>query len=482
MSSVRQKVALQFIVSNLALVANFVLTIVLARLLSPQDIGIFSMSAVLMAVAHVFRDFGVTSFIKREKELTPDSLSSALGVLLITSWSVAALMFLSAPYWAHFFHEARVVPVVQVLALGFVFIPFGAIPMAIISREMDVKKSATIGAVATVVYFGASVGLALAGFGPMTMAWANLINIIVTGAMARWALGRSLPWIPGFSQLKGIVHFGLGNLLTALLKAADNALPDILLGRWMTPTAVGLFSRANSTVNMVSTALLPTVNYFALPYMAKVHHANGPVAGEYLRATSLINSLILPALAAIAVLAHDIVSLLYGSTWLQAVPAVPWLCLAYAISSLFTLSAPVLTGVGKPYAAIGPNALLVVAKVACAVWLMDGTLGTFALAMALGQLLSVPYNLWIHARYLNLGWATWARSTIPVLAQALLVGGVCRGIREALPVSLTPLAAILVTSCSALVTLLASCFLLSLPMADELKRMQKKLVRRRQKT
>jgi O-antigen/teichoic acid export membrane protein len=480
-SSVRQKVALQFIVSNLALIANFVLTIVLARLLSPQDIGIFSMSAVLMAVAHVFRDFGVTSFIKREKELTPDSLSSALGVLLITSWSVAALMFLSAPYWAHFFHEARVVPVVQVLALGFVFIPFGSIPMAIISREMDVKKSAAIGAVATVVYFGASLGLALAGFGPMTMAWANLINIIITGAMARWLLGRPLPWMPSFRQIKGIVHFGLGNLLTALLKAADNALPDILLGRWMTPTAVGLFSRANSTVNMVSTALLPTVNYFALPYMAKVHHANGPVAGEYLRATSLINALILPALAAIAVLAQDIVSLLYGSAWMQAVPAIPWLCLAYAINSLFTLSAPVLTGVGKPYAAIGPNALLVVAKVACAAWLMDGTLGTFALAMALGQLLSVPYNLWIHERYLKLGWTAWVRSTLPVLAQALLVGGVCLGIREALPLDLASWAAILITGVGAFAAFLAGCFLLSLPIADELKRMHKALLRRQQK-
>lgn len=482
MSSVRQKVALQFIVSNLALIANFVLSIVLARLLNPQDIGIFSMSAVLMAVAHVFRDFGVTSFIKREKELTQDSLSSALGVLLITSWSVASLMFLSAPYWAHFFSEARVVPVVQVLALGFVFIPFGAIPMAIISREMDVKKSASIGAVTTAVYFGSSVGLALAGFGPMTMAWANLINIIITGAMARWVLGRPLPWMPGFSHLKGIVHFGLGNLLTALLKAADSALPDILLGRWMTPTAVGLFSRANSTVNMVSTALLPTVNYFALPYMAKVHHANGPVAGEYLRATSLINALILPALATIAVLAHDIVSLLYGSAWLQAVPAIPWLCLAYAVNSLFTLSAPVLTGVGKPYAAIGPNVLLVVAKVVCAAWLMDGTLGTFALAIALGQLLSVPYNLWIHERYLNLGWATWSRSTLPVLGHALLVGGVCLGIRGALPVGLAPWAAILITGVGAVAAFLAGCFLLSLPMADELKRMQKALLRRQQKT
>jgi O-antigen/teichoic acid export membrane protein len=481
-SSVRQKVALQFIVSNLALVANFVLTIVLARLLSPQDIGIFSMSAVLMTVAHVFRDFGVTAFIRREKELTPESLRNALGVLLVTSWSVAAAMYLSAPYWAYFFHEARVVPVVQVLALGFLFIPFGAIPMAIISREMAVGKSARITAVTTVVYFGASVGLALDGFGPMTMAWANLINILVTGAMARWAVARPLPWLPAFHQLKGIVHFGLGNLLTALLKAADSALPDILLGRWMTPTAVGLFSRANSTVNMVSTALLPTVNYFALPYMAKVHHANGPVAGEYLRATSLINALILPALAAIAVLAHDIVSLLYGSAWLQAVPAIPWLCLAYAINSLFTLSAPALTGVGKPYAAIGPNALLVVTKVACAAWLMDGTLGTFALAIALGQLLSVPYNLWIHERHLNLGWATWTRSTLPVLAHALLVGGVCLGIRKALPFGLAPWAAILITGVGVVAAFLAGCFLLSLPMADELKRMQKTLLQRRQKT
>ena len=481
-SSIRQKVALQFIVSNLALVASFVLTIVLARLLSPKDIGIFSMGAVLIAVAHVFRDFGVTAFIRREKELTPESLRNALGVLLVTSWSMAAAMYLSAPYWADFFREARVMPVVQVLALGFVFIPFGSIPMAIISREMAVEKSACITAVSTVVYFGVSVGLALAGFGPMTKPWANLVNIIVTGAMARWALGRPLPWLPGFRQTKGIVQFGLGNLLTALLKAADNALPDILLGRWMTPSAVGLFSRANSTVNMVSTALLPTVNYFALPYMAKLHHANGPVAGEYLRATSLINTLILSALAAIAVLAHDIVSLLYGSAWLQAVPAIPWLCLAYAVNSLFTLSAPALTGVGKPYAAIGPNALLVVAKIACAVWLMDGTLSTFALAMALGQLLSLPYNLWIHQRYLNLGWVAWARSTLPLLAQALLVGGVCLGIREALPVGLAPWAAILVTGVGALLAFLAGCFLLSLPMAEELKRMQKNLLRRQQKT
>ena len=477
--SVRQKVVLQFIFSNLALVANFVLSIVLARLLTPQDIGNFTMSAVHMAVAHVFRDFGVTAFIRREKELTPEILRNALGVLLITSWSVAAIMFLSAPYWAQFFHEARVLPAVQVLALGFVFIPFGAIPSAILSREMAVEKSAYVTAASTAVYFAASVVLALKGFGPMTMAWANLVNIIATGAMARWVVARPLPWLPGFRQLRDIIHFGLGNLLTALLKAADNALPDILLGRWMTPAAVGLFSRANSTVNMVGTALLPTVNFFALPYMAKVHHAHGPVAGEYLRASSLINALTLPALAAIAVLAHDIVSLLYGRTWLGAVPAIPWLCLSYAISSLFTLSAPALTGVGKPYAAIGPNAVLVVAKIACAIWLMDGTLYTFALAVALGQVLSVPYYLWIHERYLSLRWTVWFRSTMSLVVHALLVGCVCLGVRHALPQGLSPWATIMVTGVAALLAFLVGCFVLSLPMAEELRRMRQTLVQRR---
>ncbi len=471
MPSVRQKIALQFVVSNLALVANFGLSIVLSRLLSPQEIGIFSMSAVLIAVAHVFRDFGVTAFIKREKELTPTILRNAMGVLLVTSWTVAAAMFLSAPYWAHFFHEPQVVPVVQVLALGFVFIPFGAIPIAILARDMAVEKSALVTAVGTVVYFAASVILALQGFGPMTMAWANLVNIIVAGAVARAMVGHPLPWLPGFGQLHDIVHFGLGNLATALLKAADNALPDILLGRWLSPAAVGLFSRANSTVNMASTALLPTVNFFALPHMAKVHHAQGAVGTEYLRASSLINTLMLPAFATIAVLAHDIVLLLYGNAWLPAVPAIPWLCLSYAIGSLFTLSAPTLTGIGKPYAAIGPHAMLLLAKVLCAFWLMDGTLHRFAMAVAWGQLACVPCYGWIHRRYLGLHWRNWGRSTLPVGLQGVWVGALCLGLRQVLPDTTAPWLAITAIGAAAVLAGGIGCFVLPLPMADELRRM-----------
>jgi O-antigen/teichoic acid export membrane protein len=369
---------------------------------------------------------------------------------------------------------------VQVLALGFIFIPFGAIPMAILTRELAVEKTAYVTAASTVVYFITSILLALNGFGAMTLAWANLVHIIVAGAMARWMVARPLPWLPGLGEVRDIVNFGLGNLLTALLKAADNALPDVMLGRWMTPAAVGLFSRANSTVNIANAALLPTVNYFALPHLAKVHHAQGPVGGEYLRASSLINAMMLPAFAAIAVLAHDIVSLLYGQAWMAAAPAIPWLCLSYAVSSLFTLSTPALTGVGKPYAAIGPNTVVLLAKALCALWLMNGSLHNFALAMALGQLLGIPFYLWIHKRHLNLTWTAWGRSTVPLVAQGLLVGGICLATRQAVPQDIAPWVAILVTGACAALAFLVGCFALSLPMAGELRRMRKALAQRRQ--
>lgn len=471
MSSVRQKVALQFVVSNLALVANFVLTIVLAHLLSPRDIGIFSMSAVLMAVAHVFRDFGVTAFIKREKELTPESLRNALGVLLLTSWSVAGVMFLSAPYWADFFHEPRVVPVVQILALGFVFIPFGAIPMAILSREMAVEKSARITAVTTVVFIATSVVLALAGFGPTTMAWANLINIIVTGAMARWTLGRALPWLPAFGQNRGIVHFGLGNLLTALLKAADNAIPDVMLGRMQSAASVGLYSRANSTVNMVGTALNSSINFFAMPYMARIHHTAGAIDQEYLRATSLINAVLLPALATIAVLARDIVLLLYGNAWLGSVEAIPWLCLAFGVSSLFTLTTPALIAIGKPYTAITPLAVVLIGKVGFALLVFDGSLSSFALAMALGQLIGLPLYVYICRQYLGVGLQAWLSDTVQLLTLGLGVGAAGFLTRHFLPDGLSPAMVIGLAALPAAIAYWFACQALNLPIHHEMLRL-----------
>jgi len=459
-SIVRRKIAYQFLVSNISLVANFVLTVVLARLLTPEDIGIFSMSAVLVAIAHVFRDFGVSSFLKQEREITPTILSGSIGLLAASSFGMAALLYFSSNLWADFFGEPRVADVIKVLAIGFAFIPLGAVPQALLMREMDVLKSSWVTLFSTGIYFIVSITLALAHYAHMTMAWANLINIIVTGIAYNLVLGKSTSWIPTTHHWKKISTFGSGNLLASIIKSIDNAIPDVTLGKWSTASNVGLYSRANSTVNMVAALINPTIYFFAVPYLAKAHHAQGDISKEFLRGDSIIVCLLLPPLIGIAILAQPIVLFLYGAKWMPAAEAVPWLCLAAGVSTLFSVTAYAVTSKGKPYAIVPALLMTVLAKF-ISIWLFfDGSLAGFAKAIAIGQLAGLPLFVWVNWHYLNVQPVAWLLNVLRPLPIWLLVALSMLSIRHLLPADTAPLT-VLTLSGGVMVVVTASGYLIS---------------------
>lgn len=471
----RKKIAFQFLVSNMALVANFALTVILARLLTPTDIGIFSMSAVLIAVAHVFRDFGVTAFLKQEKTLSKEIMRGAIGLLVAASWTVAAVMYLSAPLWAAFFKEPKVSDVVEVLALGFVFIPLGAVPQALLVREMDVAKSAWVTLTTTTVYFVVSILLAYSDFKHMTMAWANLINIVVSGIAFNVVLKTRLPWLPSTYGWKRISSFGTGNLASSLLRALDNAIPDIALGKLSSPASVGLFSRANSTVNMIGTVLHPTIYFFALPFLARTHHAHGSLHKEFLKGSSIINCLMMPALIWIAIVAQDVVRILYGNQWLAASEAIPWLSLAIAATNIFVLSSQAVTGIGKPHAVIPAVVATLCFKGLLIYWLFDGSLKSFAMAIALGQVAAVPAFVWINVRYLKVPVIEWIINLCKPVP-AWLAGGVTLYlVHELLPTEWFLLARLSLSSAIFAAITLAMYMLLNIPIRDELIQLLQKL-------
>jgi O-antigen/teichoic acid export membrane protein len=407
MNSLRKKVGIQFLASNGALAANFVLSIVIARLLSPQEIGIFSMSAVLVAFSHVFRDFGVFSYIKRQPTLDPQTIRTATGILYVTSVVMAALLYASSWWWGRFFRVDGVREVVQILSIGFLFIPFGAIPAAVLSRSMEVEKAAKVTIFATAVYVCASISFALLGFSYTTMAWANLVNILAVGIGFHFVRPAGLPRRPSLQGWRKIIGFGSGTVLTSSLKALDNALPDVMLGRMGTPAHVGYFSRANSTVGIINSVLTPTINALALPYLAKTYHSNARLDIEFCRGTSYLTSLIWPALGFMLVMKNEVILTLYGSAWTGAVPAIAWLCGVVAIQTAFSLMPHALMGMGKPYATALPLGFALAFKFALALALFDGSLQSFAEAVLLGELLAIPLYVIVLKAQLGIGVRKW---------------------------------------------------------------------------
>jgi len=449
---VRKKILIQFLVSNLSTVATFALTVVLSRLLTPGEIGLFSMGAVLVGFSHVFRDFGVASYIKRQPELSPEVLRPAAGVLYTTCWSMAALLFCGSDLWAHFLGHPEVAKVVRVLAIGFLFIPFGALPQAVLGREMRIEISAYVTLTAAAAYVTASILFARAGFGYMTMPWANLVNILVTGIGFQLAKPRGIDTRPVFHGWGRVVGFGSGAVLEPALKALDASLPDVLLGRMATPSLVGLHSRANSTVGMINTAIGPSVQYFALPYLAKKFHEQAPLGDEIRRGMALLTGIVWPALAFTASLATVIVSFLYGPQWVPSAVAIPWLCLAAASACWFSLVAPALTGMGRPYLAALPLAISVTSKGCLAYALYDGTLGGFARGMGLGELLSIPFYLWLLQHFVQISPQSYLRAALPSAGVALAVAATCAAVVYWLPVGTSLPVLLLVAVLGCLVT------------------------------
>jgi O-antigen/teichoic acid export membrane protein len=443
MADLRRSLVINFLSSSGATFLQFVVSILLARILSPSDIGVYSMTVVFVNLAHVFRDFGVTSYLQREPDLTPEKIRSATGVVFTTSWIIATGLFLASGWLGRWFNEPGIVPVMRVLAAGFFFIPFGSITSALLARNFEAEKQAYVNAVGTISYCVSCLVLGYLGFGSMSLAYANLINIIACALAYIPLRPKNLPWLPAFDHWRGVAHFGIGSLVSSCVGALNNAIPDILLGKLGTARHVGLFSRANSTVTIFTYVAGSTVSYGAVSYLAQAHHRGDPLAPVLSRATALLTGVGWTALALTAVLGKDIVTALYGPKWLEGVPAILPLSVAAAVAMLFHYIPMAVTAIGRPYLSAVPIVVTLLARIGFGVLLFDGSLSGFAWALCLATIVTAPVVTRQQRRHFGFTTGAMLRAMLPSLIVALGMAVIAAMLAAVLPSSLVSMARLL---------------------------------------
>ncbi|RZA31336.1 MAG: hypothetical protein EOP92_31725 [Lysobacteraceae bacterium] len=443
MAILRRSLIINFFSSSGATILQLVVSILLARILSPAEIGVYSMTLVFVNFAQVFRDFGVTQYIQREAELTPEKLRAANGVAFTSSWLIASCLYLSSGVVGRWFAEPGITPVMQVLAMGFVLIPFSSITNAMLTREFAAEKQAYVNAAGTIAFCISCLVLAKLGFSSMSLAWANFINIVTSTVAFSLLRPRNLPWLPSFSHWRSIAHFGAGSLLSNSVSAINNALPDILLGKLGSASQVGLLSRANSTVQIFIYVAGSTVSYGAVSYLAQTYHRGESLVPVLRRATVLLTGVGWAALALTAVFGRDIMLALYGPTWLEAVPAILPLALAAATAMTFHYIPLAVTAIGRPYLSAAPVLVTLLARIAFGVLLYDGSLDGFAWALCLATLVTTPVIAFQQSRCLGLGTPSLLRALVP--SAVVAVGSAAAGalLMALMPAALSPLTRLL---------------------------------------
>lgn len=468
---VRRSLYITLLSSNASSVVMFALTLVLARLLSPADIGVFSVTVVFINIVAVFRDFGAGPYLVREKELTPAKIRSVLGLLLATSWVLAAVLVAASGPIARYYEQPAMADVLHVLTLSFLLVPYASVLSSLLMRDMQAGKTAIVNAASTAVYAATCLLLAWLDYGPLALAWANTANLL-TNILGFYLLRPAgTPLTPSFRGWRDPMRFGRGAIAGNLLNVTHNALPDLVLGKVQSAHAVGLYSRANGLVGLFQQVVGPAVSYNALPVIAQHHHANAPLGPLLSRTTSYLTGLAWPAYLVIAVFAEPIVRLLYGAAWVQAVPLVPILCIAAAVRIGYSLSQPGLLAIGRPYLmalAVGSN---LAARIVMLWWLGSNELWTFALALCIADVVSLPIPAWLMARHLGFPLRQSLSAHAASLAVTLACGGAAWLLHAWLPTTWPPIATVAVVSIVVGLTWLSAVSGLRHPLRDELLRL-----------
>ena len=422
MASFRKSLALNFASSSGATAVQFLVSLVIARILSPAEIGIYSIAVVLVNIAHVFRDFGVSTYLQREDDLTEGKVRSAIGVAYAIAWTIALALLAGSNWAAQYFGYAEIKPVMQILAVTFLFIPFSSVALALLLRDYDARGIALGTLWGTLAHTVTSLTLALAGFGAASLAWANLANVAATGLCYLWLRPANMYYLPRLGDVGGIVRFGSGALFANLVKSVNDALPDLVLGKLGSARQVGLVSRANSTVHLFLYIAGSAMTFGSQTYLAKAHHAREPLEPILYRAIALVTAIGWPMLAVTAVAADEVIVGLYGPTWLAAAPAVVPLALMTAIELVFHYKVAAFNAVGRPYLASIPLMVTAGARVGLAVALFSGSIVSFGWALMLATLITAPVWLVLQKMYLGCRPGALARQLAPSAALALVAG------------------------------------------------------------
>jgi O-antigen/teichoic acid export membrane protein len=343
----KSDIKISFATQYVELVIQFLAVLALARILSPEDIGAYSVAAFLMTLLHAFRDFGVVQYIIQERELTTQKIRSAMGVAILLAAAVALLMFASSGFVARFYDNPSLEQILVVMAASFAISPLGSLLVGIFRRESHLRKVFCAKIVSVLCHATVALLLAMNDFGALSLAWANFAGILSFGVVTTLMRPKGLPWLPQFSNIKDVLSFGS---IATLGNAANNAgtnVPDIVLGKVMDMAAVGYFSRANGLVQLftklISGALLPLV----LPHFSDIRRQGKEAAPYYISSVQYLTAFSWPFFAVMMLLAQPIVLTLYGPQWYPSVPVVELLCVAGALASLSAFAAHAMVANGE---------------------------------------------------------------------------------------------------------------------------------------
>lgn len=328
-------------------VSRSVFTIVLARLVGPDDFGIAAQAMVYIGIASLLLDQGFSSALIQRQQIEPEMPGVIVSVNLAVGAALTALTIAIAPLWASFMRTPQLMLVLVVFAPSLLLRAAGITPRAMLIRRMDFRTIGIADIVAAMS--GGTLGVIVAVAGGSY--WSVVVQVVSTDVvylLVLLALGPS--WRPNlhFRLLREIAAFsGRAFAAGVLINSVSRNIDNLLVGRFQGPQALAFYGLAYRLLLLPVQLALTTVATVLFPAFARLAHDLTALGAEMARTTRVVAALSLPVMALVAAAAPQLVAVIFGPQWEPAIPIVQVLAIAGALQAIYQSStAPLVLGLG----------------------------------------------------------------------------------------------------------------------------------------
>lgn len=405
-----------------AQIVTFIVSIVLARILAPEEYGTIALVTVFTTILQVFVDSGLGTALIQKKNADDLDFSSVFYFNLFMCLVLYLAMFLAAPYIARFYDDISLIPIIRVISLTIVVSGVKGIQQAYVSRNMLFKRFffSTIGG----TLFSAVLGIimAYAHFGVWALVAQQLSNSIID-TLILWVTVRWRPQLMfSWKRLTKLLSFGSKLLASSLLDTIYSNLRNLIIGKIYSSSDLAFYNQGDKFPKVIVTNINSSIDSVLLPSMSSVQDNHEKVKGMTRRAIKTSTYIMAPLMMGLAFCATPIVQLVLTDKWLPCVPFLQVFCITYMFWPVHTANLNAINAMGRSDLFLKLEIIKKVIGLTLLFITMRISVMAMAYSLLISGLLSQIINSWPNRKLLNYGYLEQVKDILPAILLAVIMG------------------------------------------------------------
>lgn len=388
--------------------------IVMSRLLDPKDFGLVGATSVILGFSSIFSQLGIGPAIIQYPALETRHIRTGFTFSLFFGMFMTGLVSLAAPFIADFFRMGGLVLILRVMSLIFIIQGASVVAESLLQREMHYRSLAGIQIISySVGYGGVGIGLGLLNFGVWSLVGANLAQAFLNTVILH--ICKSHSRLPQFdrSAMKDLMYFGGGHTLSRIGNYIAGQGDNLIAGRYLGATALGLYGRAYQIVGMPITLFAEALNRVLFSAMAKVQNDPKRLKTSYRQCNAIIALIILPISAFMFILAPEIVDIFLGPKWMDIIPPLRVLTMGMLFRTSSKISDSLARATGSVYLRAWRQGIYATAVIGGAWvgkhWGISGIAFGVLVAMFINFILMAQLSL----KIISMTWVSFLKAYLP---------------------------------------------------------------------